>query len=108
MTKFILEYWIEFLFGLGSTAIMFYIKKIGKKVNEQEAIKLGVQALLRDRIIQAYNIYYDRGSCPIYARENIQELSKQYTNLGGNGVICDLLKKLQSLPTSKEGEHYET
>lgn len=99
MVEFIIKYWVEFLFSIIISAMGIVIKKLNKKLNEQEAIKMGVQALLRDRIIQTYNTYCDKGYCPIFARENIQELAKQYFNLGGNGVIHDLLDKIKTLPT---------
>lgn len=104
MQEFIVKYWVEFAFGIATTVMGVVMRKMVKKVNEQEAIKLGVQALLRDRIIQAYNHHYDRGYCPIYARENIQQLAKQYFNLGGNGVVHSLLEKLDELPTEKPKE----
>ena len=75
------------------------IRKLSCKVKEVEAIKLGMQALLRDRIIQVYNKYSDRGYYPIYERENMQGLSEQYFALGGNGVVHSLLEKLEVLPT---------
>lgn len=104
MGDWIIKYWIEFAFGIVTTILGVVVKKLAKKINEQESIKLGVQALLRDRIIQTYNLYHEKGFCPIYARENIQELAKQYTNLGGNGVVKDLLEKIKDLPTSLEGD----
>ena len=49
----------------------------------------------------------DRGFCPIYARER-DGLTKEYYNLGGNGVVHKLVDKLQALPTyydrQKHGE----
>lgn len=104
MPEWITRYWIEFLFGIVTTGFGFAIKRFNKKINEQESIKMGVQALLRDRILQAYTHYMEKGFCPIYARENIQELARQYFNLGGNGVVSSLLEKLNELPTEKPKE----
>ena len=64
-----------------------------------DAVALGVQALLRDRIIQAYNHYQEKGCCPIYGMENVLAMYKQYHNLGGNGAITELVEKLKELPT---------
>ena len=69
----------------------------------QAATELGVQALLRAEIIHIYNKYMEKGKMPIYERENVAELFKQYTNLGGNGVIKELLEKLNNLPTPPQG-----
>ena len=105
MIDFITKYWIEVLFGailtgLG-TAFSFLSKRVSKRIEEQDAIKLGMQALLRDRIISAYNHYMDKGYCPIYARENVRRLYEQYHNLGGNGTVTHLVEELEELPTDK-------
>lgn len=99
MRDWLIKHLLEICFGLVTTGMGLAIKKMSKKINEQGAVKLGVQALLRDRIIQMYFHYKDKGYCPIYARENLQALSKEYYNLGGNGVVHQLMDKLNSLPT---------
>lgn len=68
------------------------------KKRENDALKEGVQALLRDRIIQAYNHYSDKGWIPIYAMESIEACYKSYEELGQNGVIDNLMKQLRALP----------
>lgn len=103
MLDFIIRYWLQVVFGIIVSILSFIIKSIRTKVNshssQQDALKLGVQAMLRDRIISAYNEYEKLGYCPIYARENLQELTTQYFNLGGNGVVHDLVDKISKLPT---------
>lgn len=71
---------------------------------EQESFRLGMQALLRDRIVQAYNHHCETGYVPIYARENIEEMYRQYKNLGGNGVVKDLVHRIMNLPTHNENK----
>lgn len=78
-----------------------------QKQKENTALKLGVQALLRDRIIQAYNHYVkDKGFIPIYAKESINACYKSYEALGENGVINDLMEQINDLPNyeSQGGE----
>lgn len=103
MKEMIIAYWIEVVFGLilAAFASVYKINQthFKKKLEEQDAIRLGVQALLRDRIIQSYNHYNDEQCVPIYARENLEHLYKQYKNLGGNGTITNLMEKLNDLPT---------
>lgn len=103
MPEWILKYWIEVLFGLITTGLIAGYKKlssnISTKFKEQDAIKLGIQALLRDRIIQSYNHYQERGCCPIYALENVTALYTQYHNLGGNGTVTELMERLKDMPT---------
>lgn len=69
------------------------------KEKENDALKAGLQALLRDRIIQAYNHYVDgKGWIPIYALESINACYKSYEALGENGVINGLMEQLNDLP----------
>lgn len=68
------------------------------KKKENDALKAGVQALLRDRIIQAYNHYVcEKGWVPIYAKESIDDCYKSYEALGNNGVIDNLMQQLNEL-----------
>lgn len=78
------------------TAYLGTMYRIKKK--ENDALKEGVQALLRDRIIQAYNHYSDKGWIPIYATESIEACYKSYEELGENGVIDNLMSQLRELP----------
>lgn len=71
-----------------------------QKKKENDALKAGLQALLRDRIIQAYNHYVnDKGWIPIYALESINACYKSYEALGENGVINGLMAQLNELPS---------
>lgn len=99
MTEFIFRYWLEAFFGLLLTGMTFYYRRMDRRLREQEAVKLGVNALLRDRIVESYNKYTEKGYCPIYAMENVQAMYKQYHVLGGNGAVSNLIEKLEDLPT---------
>lgn len=98
-------HWIAYIFGLFAAAVAYLYRKLCVKVNhkiqEQEALKLGMQALLRDRIIQAYNHHFERGYCAIHDKDNICNLHKQYHVLGGNGIVDDMVEKISQLPTRK-------
>lgn len=102
MKEWLLQHLLELGFGIATTFMGVVIKKMAKKVREQETVKLGVQALLRDSIIKQYTHYMEKGFCPIYARENIDHLYQEYHNLGGNGIIDGLVEKVMALPTDKE------
>lgn len=100
MLEFITRYWLEVLFGLMITGLGWGYRKLSRRVKQQDAVKFGMQALLRDRIIQAYNHYYvDKKYCPIYGQENVSKMFEQYSALGGNGVVKELVDRLAELPT---------
>lgn len=77
---------------------MYRIKK-----RENDALKSGVQALLRDRIIQHYNHYTEKGWMPIYARQSLEACYISYEALGENGVIDGLMEQLRELPNHEGG-----
>ena len=90
---------VAVLSALALSAIGYCVAKIKSVIGKQTAIENGMQALLRDRIIQMYNHYSAKHHIPIYARENIEGLHKEYKALGGNGVIAGLVTQLMTLPT---------
>ena len=60
---------------------------IGVQYKQIRAIKLGLQALLRDRLLQAYEFYGHRGFADYDEKQNIQNIYKQYEALGPNGIM---------------------
>lgn len=95
---------LTLLFGSGVlvTVFQYVLKRIKANDRKTDAVKLGVQALLRDRLIAEYNHYSDKGYAPIYARENFDNMWTQYHNLGKNGVMDDIHDKFMMLPTEKK------
>ena len=79
-------------------------QQIKEQRKENKALKEGIQALLRDRIIQAYNKYFENGWIPIYAMESIEACYSSYEELGENGVIDNLMRQLRELPNHESGD----
>jgi len=75
-----------------------------KEDNKSDALKLGVQALLRAQMINDYYQCMDKGYAPIYVRDNFQNLYEQYESLGENGVMEDMRKKFFDLPIQPKGD----
>lgn len=94
MKDWFIKYWAELACGALVTGFSVMYKRF-------TALKSGVRALLRDRIIQSYNYWMDKKYCPIYARDSICDMFEQYTALKGNHGVSDLMKKLLELPTEK-------
>lgn len=92
--------WVSFL-GIPSLAsVLIWLYNIIKKQNEQyNALKLGLQAMLRSQMINDYNYWTSKGYAPIYARENFENLWRQYHLMGANGVMDDIHEKFHKLPT---------
>lgn len=65
---------------------------------KQEAVMAGVQAMLRDRLLQGYRQYEAKGFADYDERSNIENMYTAYHNLGKNGVMDDMHRKFMLLP----------
>lgn len=108
MKEWVIKYWVGELFCLIIAVIITGYKKLSCKVTgrikEQDEIKLGMQALLRNGIIDSYNSYMEKGYIPIYALENVLAMYEPYHLLGGNGTVTKLVDTLKTLPTEMKGD----
>ena len=62
------------------------------------AVKKGVQALLRDRLLQGYKFYRSQGWADENDRSNLENVYIQYHALGANGVMDNLRQRFLDLP----------
>lgn len=113
------QYWISFLGSVISAIISGVVaivvcnkqsKTALEKLNkdseklvkdETNAIKLGLQAVLRAQMIHDWNKWSELGYAPLYARENFENCWQQYHSLGANGVMNNVHDKFLALPTIK-------
>ena len=65
---------------------------------QNKATMLGVQALLRDRLLQAFKHYKNQGYADYSDRENVHNMFVQYEALGTNSVMDDLYEQFKELP----------
>lgn len=65
---------------------------------QTRAVKKGVQALLRDRLLQGYKYYRAQGWADEDDRTNLENVYQQYHALGANGVMDDLRARFLALP----------
>lgn len=106
MLSFIMEYWLEFAFGIIITILGSILKYM---YHNFLAMKLGMQAILRNDIIDLYNKCVARepkAYIRLYEITNLEAMYQQYHNLGGNGTITNLYNDLLDLPTEKEVKHH--
>lgn len=66
---------------------------------QTRAVKRGVQALLRDRLLQGYKYYRHQGWADEDDRTNLENIYQQYHALGANGVMDNLRQRFLALPT---------
>lgn len=68
---------------------------------QNKATMLGVQALLRDRLLQAFRHFIDQGFAEYSDRENVRNMYENYEALGPNSVMDDLYKQFTALPMQR-------
>ena len=86
--------------GIIGIFTQFLLNRLKASEQKQIALELGVQALLRDRLIYQYEKYKAKGYAPIYAKENFENLYEQYHQLGANGVMDSIHEEFKNLPAS--------
>jgi len=103
--------------GLVGVLIAVFLKRpLEKRVKDSEdasarveaqnkATMLGVQALLRDRLLQAFSHYLARGWISAGERDNVDNMYVQYEALGPNNVISDIYNQVRALPSIEPGSH---
>ena len=106
MEEFIVKYWLETLFtavvGIFGFVIKAKFKEIKEKQEEQnkknQAIERGVQALLRDKLIENFRKYKIEGEITLLDKENMDHMFEEYFNLGGNGMMQEVHEEYLKIP----------
>lgn len=100
--QYVMANWVEWLFVAISTFLAYSYKQLSRRQKEEmeknRAIQNGLQALLRDRIVESYHKYQDSGRCPIEAKENVKRMYDAYHTLGGNDIATGLKDALLDMP----------
>lgn len=101
----------ELLIIVGAPAIISFLFQLifnsirnsnAKNKIEDTSLKLGVQALLRDRLMQGYRFFIKQGYIDISDKENYDNMYQKYHSLGKNGVMDSMHAEIMNLPTSKK------
>ena len=71
---------------------------IVNQYHQLKAVKLGLQAILRDRLLQANEFYGHRGFADYDEKANVVNLYEQYEALGPNGIMQRKHDAFLSLP----------
>lgn len=89
--------------GMVTALFAYLVGKIKKQKHEIEALKLGMQALLRAKMIDDYQTWRNvPGGVPISVKDSFENIWKQYEALGKNGVMTDTHERFMALPISDE------
>lgn len=75
-----------------------------ERKKENAAMKGGILAILRDRIIQTDSHFTEAGEVPVREKENAQKMYRAYHDLGGNDIATASYNHILGLPLVSE-EH---
>ena len=104
--SYIAANWVDWVFAAITFMMGYGYRQISKKLKAEEtkntALCEGVQALLRDRVVNTYNRALDKGYCAIYERESLERIYQAYHKLGGNDIATGLYKKIMKMSTREE------
>ena len=91
--------WLTLLGVPGMLAAL--IGFIRMQIVQNRAVKNGMQAILRDRLLQCFRICRRQGYATSDDRQNFENMYIQYHSLGGNGVMDDVRRKFFALPLER-------
>ena len=85
------------LFGVpGMIAGMLAFVRL--QVRQNRAVRDGLRAILRDRLLQVFRRCAAQGGADSDERQYFENMYVQYHSLGGNGVMDDIRRKFFDLP----------
>lgn len=86
---------------LASAAVGYLIRWATASYTNNSHIKLGIQALLRDRMLQKWYYCRNRGYAAISDKGSFEAMHTSYAGLGSNGVMDQVYKDFMALPEEK-------
>lgn len=101
MVEWIVEYWVQALFGVMCAAVGTLGTLFLQYRKRQKALEAGVLALLRDRIIDRCQHYLEVGEVPVYGMANIESLFSAYSALQVDGAVTKLVGDVRDLPMKR-------
>lgn len=108
MVDFIQSHVWEWTFAVITGALAWCLRNVSARLKKEQernaAVAEGIQALLRESIVDSYNKAQDRGYCPIYAKESVKKVYSAYHKLGGNDVATELYNKILKMDEEPEGD----
>lgn len=86
---------------LASAAFGYLIRWVTARYTDNGHIKLGIQALLRDRMLQKWSYCQARGYAPLDDKGAFEAMHTSYAGLGSNGVMDKVYTDFMALPEEK-------
>ena len=72
----------------------------------RQAVEKGVQALLRDRLLQGYHFFFKRGMVTYGEASSYRNMYEAYHALGKNGVMDGIYESFKTIGVHTDAEVY--
>ena len=82
--------------GYCVSIIKNYKKKLASKSKNEKIQNVALQALLKSQLTNVYFVYNELKQIPDYAYQNFLDMLNVYENLGGNGFVHSIAKKMET------------
>lgn len=92
---------VSSILGYCVSVIKSYKKKIKEKSKNENVQNMALQALLKSQLTNVYFVYSEFKTIPDYAYQNFLDLLKVYEDLGGDGFIHSIAKKMEAWEITK-------
>lgn len=86
---------VKIIAGVALPYIAYLLRQSAKKNN---ALQSGVKALLCNCIVRKCKAHTKEGYCSTEDWNELEELNKSYHELGGNGTVKELMRRVKKLP----------
>lgn len=108
MPEWISKYWIEWVFGLIIAGMTFVVKKLSSRIKkeqeENQALRDGIRALLKQGIEKECEHCQRDGWCGPVKRATIMDMYNAYHGLGGNSGTTSIVDQTLALPAIEPGK----
>lgn len=98
MLNFIIQYWIQILFGLIISCFTYFLRMISKYKKKLDATNEGIVVILKIKIVEQYNLYMQKKHITVEEKEVLIDMFNVYKKFECCDVIADLMAKIDSIP----------
>lgn len=105
MQEALTTFLLALISALASAICGFFIGKVkeGKKAKIEERNRLNkierdLMVLTRSDLIRLHDVFMQKGWCSIATKMSIEEEYEAYHDLGGNGMVTQLIEDIKNLP----------
>ena len=93
------QVWTEILVFLLGSALTYISTRWSTSLKKIDKLEVGVQALLRDRMLQMFSYYKEKGKkVPVRERESFEAMFSAYIDNEGNSYMPDVRQEFLELP----------